>query len=85
MTSKTAFRCGNEARALNKSDENDCKSADASPKTIIMIHKIISSKKCGYKGKIKSTKRTTRNLKLPEESETAHRKDARRETTKIRI
>jgi hypothetical protein len=41
------------------------------------VHKIRPSKKCGYKGRTGSTKRSRRNLNLPEEPEKAPQEGAR--------
>jgi hypothetical protein len=49
------------------------------------IYKIRPAKKCGYRGKIGSTKHSGGNSNIPEKVETTRREDARRDTTKVSI
>jgi hypothetical protein len=58
-------------------------SADEIFKATTRIYKIRPAKKCGYKVKIESTKRSGGNPNIPEKVERTRREDARRDTTKV--
>jgi hypothetical protein len=47
------------------------------------MYKIRPAKKCGYKGKIESTKHSGGNSNKPEKVDRTRREDARRETTRV--
>jgi hypothetical protein len=47
------------------------------------MYKIRPAKKCGYKVKIESTKRSGGNSDIPEKVERTRGEDARRENTKV--
>jgi hypothetical protein len=70
---------------LFKKIKNMSSSTDEILKATTRIHKITQAKKCGYKGKIESTKRSGGNSDIPEKVERTRRADANERPPKLAL
>jgi hypothetical protein len=80
ITAKTALKYGSETWVLNKRDKQRLEAAHLRffrPLLRSRIYKIRMAKKCGYKGKIESTKHSGGNSNILEKMERTHREGAR--------